>query len=267
MCITQSVGNGGINRFDDVKTIQILLNLNSYQTSPLVTLVENGKCGASTIAAIELFQRKVQNTTRPDGKVDPNGGTLAALREGLLPGLTEKKLQCVFIHAMSGKILRYFPGLIAKMNDNAINTPLRRVHFLAQIGHESAELKYSEEIASGRAYEGRRDLGNAQPDDGVRFKGRGLIQITGRANYAGYGQARGRDFTGSTAAAHVIATDPALAVDASCWFWNKHNLNRFADRDDVLAITKIINGGINGLVERKALLARAKLFLLFRVAG
>ncbi len=68
------------------------------------------------------------------------------------------------------------------MNENGINTPLRRVHFFAQIGHESKELIYSEEIASGRAYEGRFDLGNTQPGDGVRFKGRGLIQITGRAN-------------------------------------------------------------------------------------
>lgn len=262
MCITQPAGRGGVNRFYDVKTIQILLNLNIYQLSPSAPLAESGVCDAPTIAAIELFQRKVRNTARPDGKVDPNGATLAALRVGLLPGFTEKKLQGIYIHAGAGKIARYFPGLIAKMNENAINTPLRRAHFLAQIGHESKELIYSEEIASGRAYEGRRDLGNTQPGDGVRFKGRGLIQITGRANYSDYGRARGRDCTSSTAAAQLLATDPVLAVDASCWFWNKHNLNRLADRDDVLAITKIINGGINGLADRKAILARAKFFLL-----
>jgi putative chitinase len=247
MCITRSVGRGGVNRFDDVKTIQVLLNLNSYQLSPLGPLAESSQCGAATIAAIDLFQRRVRGAVQPDGKVDPNGGTLAALRVGLLPGLTEKKLQGIYIHAGAGKISRYFPALIAKMSENAINTALRRVHFLAQIGHESAELTYSEEIASGRAYEGRRDLGNAQPGDGVRFKGRGLIQITGRANYAEYGRSRGRDFTGSSAAAQ---------------FWNTHNLNRLADRDDVLAITKIINGGTNGLADRKVLLGRAKFFLL-----
>ena len=262
MCITRSVGRGGVNGVHDAKTIQILVNLNIYQLSSLAPLAESGVCGASTIAAIEVFQSKVRNMARPDGKADPNGGTLAALQAGLLPGLTEKKLQGIYIHATSGKIMRYFPGLVAKMNENAINTPLRRVHFLAQIGHESAELTYSEEIASGRAYEGRRDLGNTQLGDGVRFKGRGLIQVTGRANYGEYGRARGRDFTSSAAAAHVIATDPALAVDASCWFWDKHNLNRLADRDDVLAITKIINGGTNGLAERKVILARAKFFLL-----
>lgn len=262
MCITGSVGRGGVNRVHDVKTVQILLNLNSYQLRPLDPLAESGACGPLTIAAIEWFQRRVRGAVRPDAKVDANGGTLAALQLGLLPGFTEKKLQGIYIHAGSGKITRYFPGLFAKMNENAINTPLRRVHFLAQIGHESAELTYSEEIASGRAYEGRRDLGNTQPGDGVRFKGRGLIQITGRANYRDYGRSRGRDFTSSTAAAELLATDPALAVDASCWFWIEHNLNRLADRDDVLAITKIINGGTNGLADRKALLARAKFFLL-----
>ncbi len=262
MCITRSVGRGGINTADDVKTLQILLNLNSYQLSPLAPLAESGVCGAATIAAIELFQRRVRNTSRPDGKVDPNGGTLAALREGLLPGLTEKKLQGIYVHGSSARIARYFAGLVAKMTENAINTALRRVHFLAQIGHESKELIYSEEIASGRAYEGRRDLGNTQPGDGVRFKGRGLIQITGRENYTKYGRARGRNFSSSTAAAQLLATDPSLAVDASCWFWNDHNLNRLADRDNVLAITKIINGGANGLADRKALLARAKFFLL-----
>ena len=205
MCITRSVGRGGVNGVHDAKTIQILVNLNIYQLSSLAPLAESGVCGASTIAAIEVFQSKVRNMARPDGKADPNGGTLAALRAGLLPGLTEKKLQGIYIHATSGKIMRYFPGLVAKMNENAINTPLRRVHFLAQIGHESAELTYSEEIASGRAYEGRRDLGNTQLGDGVRFKGRGLIQVTGRANYGEYGRARGRDFTSGTAAAHVIA--------------------------------------------------------------
>jgi putative chitinase len=262
MCITRSVGRGGVNLKDDVKTIQVLLNLNIYQLSPPNPIVENGACGPSAIAAIEMFQRQVRRSLRPDGKVDANGATLGTLRAGLLPGFTEKKLQGIYVHAGPNKVARYFSGLVEKMNENGINTPLRRAHFLAQIGHESKELIYSEEIASGRAYEGRFDIGNTQPGDGVRFKGRGLIQITGRANYTDYGRSRGRDFTSSTAAAQLLASDPALAVDASCWFWNKHNLNRLADRDDVLAITKIINGGTNGLADRKALLARAKFFLL-----
>jgi putative chitinase len=262
MCISASVGRGGANRFDDVKTIQILLNLNIYQLGSVAPLMENGRCDATTIAMIDRFQRLVRNSNHPDARTDPAGATLTALREGLLPGFSEKKLQGIYVHAKAERVARYFPGLSAKMNENSINTPLRRVHFLAQIGHESGELRYSEEIASGAAYEGRRDLGNMQPGDGKRFKGRGLIQITGRANYRDFGLSRSRDFTSNLAAAQQLSTDPALAVDASCWFWNVHNLNRLADRDDVLAITKVINGGTNGLADRKALLARAKFFLL-----
>ena len=262
MCIGASVGRGGVNCFDDVKTIQILLNLNIYQLGAVAPLAENGRCDAATISMIDRFQRLVRNSNNPDARIDPAGSTLASLRVGLLPGFSEKKLQGIYVHASAGKIARYFTGLTTKMNENGINTPLRRVHFLAQIGHESKELIYSEEIASGRAYEGRRDLGNTRPGDGVRFKGRGLIQITGRANYTDFGRARGRDFTSSLESAQQLATDAALAVDASCWFWNKHDLNRLADRDDVLAVTKVINGGTNGLSDRKAMLVRAKFFLM-----
>ena len=111
MCIGQSVGRGGINRAEDVKSVQILLNLNIYQLSPLSPLIENRVCGVATIAAIELFQRSVRNVARPDGKVDPNGGTLAALRLGLLPGFTEKKLQGIYIHAGAPKNRTLFPRL------------------------------------------------------------------------------------------------------------------------------------------------------------
>ncbi len=262
MCIGASVGRGGANRFDDVRTIQILLNLNIYQLGSIPPLAENGRCDTATMSLIERFQRMVRNSNHPDARTDPAGATLTALRDGLLPGFSEKKLQGIYVHATAERVVHYFPGLSAKMNDNGINTPLCRVHFLAQIGHESGELLYSEEIASGAAYEGRRDLGNTQLGDGKRFKGRGLIQITGRANYRDYGVSRGRDFTSNLAAAQQLSTDPALAVDASCWFWNEHTLNRLADRDDVLAITKVINGGTNGLADRKVLLARAKFFLL-----
>ena len=146
------------------------------------------------------------------------------------------------------------------MPANGIDTPLRCMHFLAQIGHESAGFRYTEEIASGEAYEGRADLGNTQPGDGVRFKGRGLIQLTGRANYAAYGKAIGVDLV-DTDAYETLATDPERAVDVACWFWSTHGLNALADADDIEAVTRRINGGLNGLDDRKAYLHRARFFV------
>jgi putative chitinase len=146
------------------------------------------------------------------------------------------------------------------MTANDINTPLRQAHFIAQVGHESYDFRYSEEIASGTAYEGRKDLGNTTPGDGPKFKGRGLIQITGRANYTAYGQHKGRDFV-TPPNYELIATDPELGVDVACWFWTKHGLNELADADDIRAVTKVINGGYNGLADRQTRLDRAKCFL------
>ncbi len=88
----------------------------------------------------------------------------------------------------------------------------------------SATKAESSEIASGDAYEGRADLGNTQPEDGPRFKGRGLIQLTGRANYKAYGDAIGIDRLDADGCRRV-ATDPNLAVDVACWFWETRGLN------------------------------------------
>jgi putative chitinase len=261
MCISESVGRNGGNVRDDVKTVQILLNLNVDQLAPWEPVAEDGAIGDQTIGAIEEFQRRVMQVAAPDGRIDPGGRTLQRLRDGMPDGPSPAKLQGIMIHSTAANITKYHEPLNRNMLENAINTPLRVAHFLAQIAHESAELRYSEEIANGEAYEGRADLGNTQPGDGKRFKGRGLIQLTGRSNYKRYGDARGRDFT-TDETAQLLAKDPDLAVDVSCWFWVRHNLNALADADDVMAITKKINGGYIGLPDRKAKLARAKYFLL-----
>lgn len=135
-----------------------------------------------------------------------------------------------------------------------LSTPLRLAHFLAQCAHESAGLATTVEYASGAAYEGRKDLGNIQPGDGVRFKGRGLIQLTGRANYAKACEALNMPLTLYPERA---AEFPAAALTAA-WFWKTHGLNKFADADDVERVTQRINGGLNGLASRKAYLAKAK---------
>lgn len=135
-----------------------------------------------------------------------------------------------------------------------LGNELRLQHFLAQLAHESGNFRYMEEIASGTAYEGRADLGNTQAGDGIRYKGRGPIQLTGRTNYRKYGQALGLDFETNPA---MVAL-PSVGLLVACKFWADNGLNELADKDDVLTITKRINGGTNGLVDRKSQLERIK---------
>jgi len=129
----------------------------------------------------------------------------------------------------------------------AIDTPERIAAFLAQLAHESGEYRYMEEIADGRAYEGRTDLGNIHPGDGRKFKGHGPIQITGRTNHAACGQALGIDLIKDP----LLITRPEYGTASACWFWNSRKLSLLADRGWFKAITRIINGGYNGLSDRR----------------
>lgn len=138
-----------------------------------------------------------------------------------------------------------------------INTKLRVCHFLAQILHESGNLFYTEEIASGKAYENRADLGNTEPGDGIRFKGRGLIQITGRANYNKLSETFGIDFVQNP----ELLETPEWSVKSAGWFWNWKKLNLLADKDDITAITKRVNGGLNGIDNRLFWLEKCKSIL------
>jgi putative chitinase len=135
-----------------------------------------------------------------------------------------------------------------------INTPLRQQHFLAQCAHESDHFQTTREYASGKAYEGRKDLGNTQKGDGERYRGRGLIQLTGRANYESASKALGEPYAADPA---LVEKFPAAAV-VSGWFWSTHDINKHADRDDVRAVTKVVNGGLNGLDSRMVALKNAK---------
>lgn len=153
-----------------------------------------------------------------------------------------------------GMYIRYINEYADKF---AISTNLRMAHFLAQIAHESAELRYTQELASGKAYEGRKDLGNTHVGDGVRYKGRGLIQITGRANYEAYKKFCGYDVV----ARPELLEKPLGAVRSAMWFWQTHGLNSLADKDSLESVTKRINGGYNGLESRREYLKRAKVAL------
>lgn len=136
-----------------------------------------------------------------------------------------------------------------------LNTPRRIAHFLAQLAHESDGFRTTTEYASGKAYNGRVDLGNRKgTNDGVTYKGRGLIQLTGRFNYQKMSEKLGVDLIKKPA---LAAQFPYAALTAA-YYWRDRGLNALADVDDIDAVTRRINGGYNGLADRKLYLRRAK---------
>lgn len=167
--------------------------------------------------------------------------------------LTADQLRKIFTQA-GQKTDLYVGPLNDAMTEFEINTKARQAAFIAQIGHESGQLRYVRELASGSAYEGRKDLGNTMPGDGVKYKGRGLIQITGKANYVALMMALGIDCLEHP----EVLEEPVNASRSAAWFWKDRGLNELADQGNFLAITKRINGGTNGLEDRQALWAKAK---------
>jgi putative chitinase len=266
MLLSDAVGRACLNRSCDVKMVQLLVNMNLGRIPGTAALKVDGQFGPASLEAIVAFLTRAMGQSSPDGVVAPGGDMLAELRRGLPGGLTAEKFHFTMLNAKSYQLELFYKPMVDRMQAAQINTPLRWAHFLAQTGHESGDLQYLEELASGQAYEGRADLGNAQPGDGVRFKGRGLIQLTGRVNYVAYGRCIGLDLTvdGNW---NKVATDPALAVDVACWFWNKHGLNELADRDDLQKITRRVNGGLIGIEDRADHLERAEFVLLPALAG
>lgn len=129
-----------------------------------------------------------------------------------------------------------------------VNNPLRIAAFLSQVMHESGSFRYLREIASGKAYEGRIDLGNVYPGDGVRYKGRGYIQITGRSNYMAVSKAFFGDNT-LIDNPELLAT-PQYGMRSAFWYWDTRKLNVYADKQWIETITRRINGGLNGFVDR-----------------
>lgn len=146
-----------------------------------------------------------------------------------------------------------------------LDLPHRIAQYLGQLAEESGSWKWDQEIASGKAYEGRQDLGNTQPGDGVRFKGRTMGQITGRANYRAFTawvrknvDANSPDFEDKP---ELLNTDPWEGL-GPIWFWSTHDLNDLADENNIEQITKKWNGGLNGFNVRVNFYVRAALVLL-----
>ena len=155
----------------------------------------------------------------------------------------------------------FVPVLNTAMNRYGIVGTARAAAFVAQVGHESGQLRHVREIwgptAQQAGYEGRADLGNTAKGDGSKYRGRGLIQITGRANYAACGEALGLDLIDKPELLEL----PQHAAMSAAWFWKQKGLNDLADRGQFLTITRRINGGLNGVDDRIELWKKAQAVL------
>lgn len=149
--------------------------------------------------------------------------------------------------------------LTEAMSIFVIDSPLRQAAFLAQIGHESGRLQFVRELwgptEAQRGYEGRADLGNGKPGDGYRYRGRGLIQTTGRANYAATrdGLLQFVPIVPDFEATPETLEAPKWAALSAAWYWHAHGCNALADAGAFMSLTRAINGGTNGYADRLAL--------------
>lgn len=172
--------------------------------------------------------------------------------KGICPTQTKARLS-VFIQSLNEILPEY-----------EINTALRVQHFIAQAAHETASFNYLTELASGANYDvgaKAKALGNTPENDGDGefFKGRGIFQTTGKSNYRAVSL---HLFNDERLLQHPeLLTIPENAVCSAAYYWQSHNLNELADKDDVVSITKRINGGLNGLDDRKDYLLLAKKFI------
>lgn len=255
-----------------VRSWQKFLSENGYREA--VGAID-GNFGNNTEKATIQFQ--VDNGLKIDGIAGPEtlesakiiGFEISELKS--VSGITIEQFNYIMRGTKSHILDKHLPYCNEAMQKYEINNKLRIQHFLAQIAHESVELKYMAEIASGQAYEGRKDLGNIYPGDGKKFKGHGPIQITGRANHTDYFNYIGRHDLIETP--EILESDLELCWGASGWFWSTRGLNAIADSDDdsisllklqnkaLCRITKIINGGYRGLTERGWYLDRAKIII------
>ncbi|MBN8942233.1 MAG: glycoside hydrolase family 19 protein [Rhizobiales bacterium] len=165
--------------------------------------------------------------------------------------------------ANAGIIDHLGPALTAVFPAGAITTDLRAAHFLAQAAHESDGFRTLVEYGGSGyfdRYDGRKDLGNVRTGDGARYRGRGIFQLTGRANYRLFGARIGVGLERSP----DRAAEPDISARTAIAYWGSRGLNAFADKDDLRTITRRINGGQNGLADRQAKLIRAKAALQSR---
>lgn len=175
--------------------------------------------------------------------------------------LDKQFLSRVMPNARQADIDTYCDPINVTLTRFAIETPSQVAMFVAQIAHESGSLRYREEIADGSAYEGRKDLGNDKPGWGKRYKGRGLIQLTGASNYQQASKFFEIDLFNEP---ERVIRDPYLNAAVAGWFWHTRQLNKTAKENSLAAfkrVTRKINGGLNGLGDRVDYWNRARTVL------
>jgi putative chitinase len=208
----------------------------------------DGKFDQKTLKALKRFERKHPRAGDADSVGDRQLDEIRRVAKKVAQEVTPGQLRRIMPGASDANIHKFLPHLNRAMAEMKINTPKRQAAFLAQVAVESGQLVYNEEIADGSAYEGRLDLGNTHPGDGRRFKGRGLIQLTGRANYRSVGRALGIDLVHHPR----VAKRPRISARIAAYFFKSRGLNEIADRGDIREVSYRVNGGTNGLAERIA---------------
>jgi putative chitinase len=182
---------------------------------------------------------------------------------GIADGIAGRRTYAALLAHVSGRrmdgLLELGAGCAAHLPGHGIaDTPARLANFLGQAAHESGGFQFMREIwgptPAQRRYEGRRDLGNTQPGDGKRFMGRGIFQLTGRANYAEMAVRTGLPLVDQP----ELAERPDTAVLTACIFWQTRGLSALADAGQEDTITRRINGGTNGIADRRRLVGIAK---------
>jgi predicted chitinase len=175
------------------------------------------------------------------------------------PGVSAEQLVAIMPDLPMDQAREYLPALNAAMQEGGITTPQRQAAFLAQLAHESCQLRYFQELGDDDYFHqydpGQPDAaaGNTEPGDGPRYHGRGPIQLTGRANYRAAGQALGLNLEGDP----EIAARPDVGFRIAQWYWASRDINALADAGDFAAVTRAINGGYNGMESREAFYQRA----------
>ena len=168
--------------------------------------------------------------------------------------LTDAQLKAIMPNMPAARRALFLPALNRTLQTYTLHNRLRAAAFLGQLAHESGEFRYMEEIWGPTAQQLRYEppstlatrLGNTQPGDGKRFRGRGPIQITGRANYKRYGDLLGLNLVGQP----ELVASPGVGLSAAGMFWRTNGLNALAELQDYREITRRINGGYNGWEER-----------------